>query len=35
MSRPKIVFVLNAITITRCQKRVQEFIDNGYEVDVN
>ena len=30
----KIVFVLNAITITRCQKRVQEFLDNGYEVDV-
>lgn len=30
----KIVFVLNASTITRCQKRVQEFIDHGYEVDV-
>ena len=30
----KIVFVLNAITITRCQKRVQEFIDHGYEVEV-
>lgn len=30
----KIVFILNSITITRCQKRVEEFIDNGYEVDV-
>lgn len=30
----KVVFILNAITITRCQKRVQEFIDKGYEVDV-
>lgn len=29
----KIVFVFNAI-ITRCIKRVEEFIDNGYEVDV-
>ena len=34
MNHKKIVFVLNAITITRCQKRVQEFIDAGYEVDV-
>lgn len=34
MNHKKIVFVLNSITITRCQKRVQEFIDNGYEVDV-
>ena len=32
--KKKIVFVLNSITITRCQKRVQEFIDHGYEVDV-
>ena len=30
----KIVFVLNAVSLTRCQKRVQEFIDHGYEVDV-
>lgn len=30
----KIVFVLNAVSITRCQKRVQEFIDHGYDVDV-
>lgn len=30
----KIVFVLNSISITRCQKRVQEFIDKGYEVEV-
>lgn len=34
MNHKKIVFVLNAITITRCQKRVQEFIDAGYEVEV-
>lgn len=34
MNHKKIVFVLNSVTITRCQKRVQEFIDNGYEVDV-
>lgn len=30
----KIVFVMNSISITRCQKRVQEFIDHGYEVKV-
>lgn len=30
----KIVFVLNSTTITRCQKRVQEFIDQGYDVEV-
>lgn len=30
----KIVFILNNITLTRCLKRVSEFIDNGYEVDV-
>ena len=30
----KIVFILNSISITRCQKRVQEFIDHGYQVDV-
>lgn len=29
----KIVFVFNA-TVTRCVKRVEEFIANGYEVDV-
>lgn len=34
MNHKRIVFVLNSVTITRCQKRVQEFIDNGYEVDV-
>ncbi len=34
MKRKKIVFVLNAVSLTRCQKRVQEFIDHGYEVDV-
>lgn len=30
----KIVFILNNITITRCLKRVNEFIDKGYEVEV-
>lgn len=30
----KIVFILNNVTITRCQKRVGEFIDKGYDVDV-
>ncbi len=34
MEKKKIVFVLNNITITRCIKRVGEFIDNGYEVEV-
>ena len=34
IDKSKIVFVLNATSITRCQKRVQEFIDHGYEVDV-
>lgn len=34
MGKNKIVFVLNAVSITRCQKRVQEYIDNGYAVDV-
>lgn len=34
MEKKKIVFVLNNITITRCLKRVGEFIENGYEVDV-
>lgn len=34
MEKKKIVFILNNITITRCLKRVSEFIDKGYEVDV-
>ena len=34
MEKKKIVFILNNITITRCLKRVGEFIDNGYDVDV-
>lgn len=34
MNTRKIVFILNNITLTRCLKRVSEFIDNGYEVDV-
>lgn len=33
MKKKKIVFVLNNITITRCLKRVSEFIENGYEVE--
>lgn len=34
MGKKKIVFILNNITITRCLKRITEFIENGYEVDV-
>ena len=34
MDKKKIVFILNNISITRCLKRVSEFIDNGYDVDV-
>lgn len=34
MEKKKIVFILNNITITRCLKRVSEFIDNGYDVEV-
>lgn len=34
MDKKKIVFVLNNITLTRCIKRVSEFIENGYDVDV-
>lgn len=30
----KIVFILNSIQQQRCIKRIEEFIDNGYEVDV-
>ena len=30
----KIVFILNNITITRCLKRVSEFLEQGYEVEV-
>lgn len=30
----QIVFILNNITITRCLKRVSEFVDKGYEVEV-
>ena len=33
MKKKKIVFVFNAI-IARCIKRVEEFLDNGYEVEV-
>lgn len=34
MKRKKIVFVLNNITLTRCLKRVNEFIDYGYDIEV-
>ena len=30
----KIVFILNGIYKSRCIKRIEEFIDNGYDVDV-
>lgn len=30
----KIVFIINSISAQRCIKRVEEFIANGYEVDV-
>ena len=30
---PKIVFILNRIPNQRCIKRIDEFIDHGYEVD--
>lgn len=33
MAKKKIVFFINAITLTRCIKRIEEFIDNGYEVE--
>lgn len=32
--KSKIVFIINSITQPRCLKRVQEFIDHGYEVAV-
>lgn len=34
MNRPKIIFIINSIQQQRCIKRVNEFIDNGYEVEV-
>ncbi len=30
----KVVFIVNCITQKRCMKRVHEFVDNGYEVEV-
>lgn len=30
----KIVFIINSISAQRCIKRIEEFIANGYEVDV-
>lgn len=32
--KPQIIFIINCITQRRCLKRVQEFMDNGYEVSV-
>lgn len=32
--QPKIIFIINCLTQQRCLKRVQEFIDHGYEVAV-
>lgn len=32
--RPTIIFFINCITQQRCLKRVQEFIDHGYTVEV-
>lgn len=32
--KPKIIFIINCLTQQRCLKRVQEFIDHGYEVAV-
>lgn len=34
MNRKKIVFVFNSANDTRCMKRVEEFVEQGYEVDV-
>lgn len=33
MAKKKIVFFINAVTVPRCIKRIEEFIDNGYEVE--
>lgn len=30
--KPKIIFIINAITAQRCLKRIEEFIANGYEI---
>ena len=32
-SKPKIVFIINSIQQQRCLKRIEKFIDNGYEVE--
>ncbi len=32
--KKKIVFVFNSANDTRCMKRVEEFVEHGYEVDV-
>lgn len=31
--KKKIVFFINAVTLTRCIKRIEEFVDKGYEVE--
>lgn len=33
MGHKKIVFFINVVSLTRCIKRIDEFIDNGYEVE--
>lgn len=33
MNKPKIIFIINSIQQQRCLKRINEFIDNGYEVE--
>ena len=33
MKKKKIVFFINAITLTRCIKRIEEFVDTGYEIE--
>ena len=34
MQKRKIVFVFNSANDTRCMKRVEEFVEHGYDVDV-
>ena len=33
MSKPKIIFIINSIQQQRCIKRINEFLDNGYEIE--
>lgn len=34
IAKKKIVFILNAVSIPRCIKRVEEFVNRGFDVDV-